>query len=154
MKAVIDLISRVRNIRSEMNIKPGERVPVLIGAPDAKLRNVFEASKDQIARLIRAADVKIQDQLTAPRASARAVLIGGAEVAIPLEGLIDFEQERQRLRRDQEKLQAEATKLKTQLSNPNFVERAPAEKVNELRARIADIEQRISQLQQTLENLQ
>ena len=97
MQAVIDLISRVRNIRSEMNIKPGERVPLLVGSPDEKLREVFSASVDQISRLARASEVSIQDELVAPRAAARAVLAGGAEVAIPLEGLIDFEQERQRL---------------------------------------------------------
>ncbi|MBA2525571.1 MAG: valine--tRNA ligase [Pyrinomonadaceae bacterium] len=154
MQAVIDLISRVRNIRSEMNIKPGERVPILIGSPDEKLRKVFSGSVDQISRLARASDVSLSDRLNAPRASARAVLVGGAEVAIPLEGLIDFEQERQRLRKEQDKLQAEGSKLDAQLSNANFVERAPEEKVNELRARITDIAQRSAQLKQTIENLQ
>jgi valyl-tRNA synthetase len=154
MQAIIDVISRVRNIRSEMNIKPSERIPVLIGAPDQRFRDVYLTAADQISRLVRAADVNISAQLHAPRASARAVLTGGAELAVPLEGLIDFEQERQRLRREQEKLQAEASKLEAHLQNPNFVERAPAERVTEVRDRIADIAQRTSQLQQTLENLQ
>jgi valyl-tRNA synthetase len=154
MQAIIDLVSRVRNIRSEMNIKPGERVPVLIASPDEKLRSVYLAASEQISRLVKASEVSIGDRLSAPRASARAVLIGGAEVAIPLEGLIDFEQERQRLRREQDKLQTEAAKLEAQLGNPGFVERAPVERVSELRERIADIAQRTSQLQQTVENLQ
>lgn len=154
MQAVIDLISRVRNIRSEMNIKPGERVPLLIGAPDEKLRAVFLASADQIVRLVRASEIGIGEQTGAPRASARAVLAGGAEVAVPLEGLIDFDQERQRLRKEKVKLEAESEKLEAQLANPQFTERAPAEKVNEARARIADIAQRIAQLDQTIENLQ
>jgi len=154
MQAIIDLVSRVRNIRSEMNIKAGERVPVHISSPDEKLRRVFSDAGDQISRLVRASEVSVRDRLNAPRASARAVLAGGAEVAIPLAGLIDFEQERQRLRREQDKLQAEAGKLKAQLGNPNFVQRAPAERVDELRERIADIAQRASQLQQTVENLQ
>jgi len=154
MQAIIDLVSRVRNIRSEMNIKAGERVSVLISSPDEKLRRVFSDAGDQLSRLVRASEVSVRDRLNAPRASARAVLAGGAEVAIPLEGLIDFEQERQRLRREQDKLQAEAGKLKAQLGNPNFVQRAPAERVDELRERIADIAQRASQLQQTVENLQ
>jgi valyl-tRNA synthetase len=154
MAATIDLISRVRNIRSEMNIKPGERVRLLVGAPDEKLRQVFAAAKDQIARIARASEVVVTEQLEAPKASARAVLTGGAELAIPLEGLIDFEQERQRLKREEEKLRIEATKLEAQLSNPNFIERAPAERVSEVRERIADIAQRSSQLQQTVESLQ
>jgi valyl-tRNA synthetase len=154
MQAIIDVISRVRNIRSEMNIKPAERIPIIVASPDESSRNVFTAAKDEISRLVRASELSISEKLDAPKASARAVLLGGAELAVPLEGLIDFEQERQRLNREQQKLQAEAAKLEAQLSNPNFVERAPVERVNEVRARIADIAQRSSQLQQTVENLQ
>lgn len=151
MQAVTDLVSRVRNIRSEMNIKPGDRVPVLIGAADDRLRAAFTANTDQIARLARASGVSIGALLEAPRASARAVLAGGAELAVPLEGLIDFEQEQARLQKDIDKLQAEATKLEAQLSNPQFVDRAPAEKVHEARERIADITARISVLAETIE---
>ncbi|HWN09480.1 MAG TPA: valine--tRNA ligase [Pyrinomonadaceae bacterium] len=154
MQALIDLISRVRNIRSEMNIKPGEPVPVLIGAPDEKLRSVFSANRNQIQRLVRASEVGVAEKLEAPRASARAVLVGGAELAVPLEGLIDFEAERNRLGKEKEKLRAESEKLEAQLANPQFTERAPAEKVEAIRARIADIAQRTTQLDQTIENLQ
>jgi valyl-tRNA synthetase len=154
MQAIIELISRVRNIRSEMNIKPGERIPIVVAAPDENLRRVFESAREQIARLVRASEVSVNDRLEAPRASARAVLGGGAELAVPLEGLIDFEQERRRLQREQEKLQAEKAKLEAQLSNPNFASRAPAERVGEVRDRIAAIAQQSAQLQQTVENLQ
>jgi valyl-tRNA synthetase len=154
MQAIIELISRVRNIRSEMNIKPAERIPIVIAAPDENLRRVFSAARDQITRLVRASEVSVTERLEAPKASARAVLTGGAELAVPLEGLIDFDQERRRLQREQEKLQAEAAKLEAQLNNPNFVSRAPAERVNEVRDRIAEIAQQSSQLQQTVENLQ
>jgi valyl-tRNA synthetase len=154
MQAIIDLISRVRNIRSEMNIKPAERIPVQVGVPDENQRKVFAGAVDQISRIVRASEVSISEKLEAPRASARAVLVGGGELAVPLEGLIDFEQERQRLRREMDKLTAEAGKLEAQLQNPNFVERAPAERVNEVRERIADIARQTTQLQQTIENLQ
>lgn len=150
MQAIIDLISRVRNIRSEMNIKPADRVSIVMRPGSGKIDLVL-AAKDQILRLARASEISLGE---APKASARAVLAGGAELAIPLEGLIDFEQERQRLNREREKLQAEAAKLEAQLGNPNFVERAPAERVNEVRDRLAEIAQRSSQLRQTVENLQ
>src|SRR5687767_11816806 len=153
MQAIIELISRVRNIRSEMNIKPGERIPIIVGSRDENLRRVFSSARDQISRLVRTSELSVNERLDAPRASARAVLTGGAELAVPLEGLIDFEQERRRLQREQEKLNAEAAKLEAQLGNPNFVSRAPAERVNEVRERIAAIAQQSSQLQQTVENL-
>jgi Valyl-tRNA synthetase len=136
-----------------MNIKPGERVQLLISAPEESLRTVFANNKNQISRLARASEISINEKLDAPRASARAVLVGGAELAIPLEGLIDFAQEQQRLIKEKEKLASEATKLEAQLANPQFAERAPREKVDEARARIADIAQRTSQLEQTIANL-
>jgi valyl-tRNA synthetase len=154
MQAVIDLISRVRNIRSEMQIKPSEPIPVLIGAPDERQRAVYSANTNQISRLLRASEVSVSGQLEAPQASARAVLVGGAEVAVPLAGLIDFEQERDRLTKEKEKLRLESSKVEAQLANPQFAERAPAEKVAELRARIADIAQRTAQLDQTIKNLE
>jgi valyl-tRNA synthetase len=153
MAAVIDLISRVRNIRSEMNIKPSERVPLIINSQDETLRAVYEASTGQIARLARASEIKIGNGLAVARAAARAILVGGAEVAVPLEGLIDFAQEAARLNRELEKLQKEAGALEKQLSNPQFVERAPAAKVSEIRERLDDIARRTGTLKQTLEAL-
>ena len=152
MQTVIDLISRVRNIRAEMNIKPSDRIQLMIAAK-ADLQSVFTASTDQIARLTRAKEVSINGTSAMPKAAARAVLSGGAEVAVPLEGLIDFEQERARLSREKEKLQKEAAKLETQLGNADFVSRAPVDKVEELRSRMADIAQRNAALEQMLEAL-
>jgi valyl-tRNA synthetase len=152
MQAVIDLISRVRNIRSEMNIKPGDRIELIIAAK-ANLKSVFSDSTDQIARLTRAKEISIDGTSETPKAAARAVLAGGAEVAVPLAGLIDFAQERLRLSREKEKLQKEAAKLDAQLGNADFVQRAPADKVEELRARVTDIAQRNAALDQMLEAL-
>lgn len=152
MQAVIDLISRVRNIRSEMNIKPSDRIQLMIAA-NAEMQPVFSSSADQIARLTRATDISIDGTEPMPKAAARAVLAGGAEVAVPLAGLIDFAQERARLMREREKLEKEAQKLNAQLGNADFVSRAPAEKVAELRSRVADIDQRTSALDQMMEAL-
>ncbi len=156
MRAVIELVSRVRNIRSEMNIKPSEEIEIIVKASDEKLHEVFDSNAAQIGRLTRSRMKRARSVYTPieiPRASARAVLAGGAEVAVPLEGLIDFAVERERLRKEREKLAQEAAKLAAQLANENFVARAPAEKVTELRQRQADIAQRMNALQQTMEAL-
>jgi valyl-tRNA synthetase len=154
MQSVIELVSRVRNIRTELNVKPSEEVRLVIGTSGNGLGEIFSASLPQIKRLTRAGDVSVRDSLSdVPRASARAALAGGAEVAVPLEGLIDFAQERARVTRETEKLRKESEKVEAQLANPQFVERAPSEKVEELRARAADIRQRINALEQMLEAL-
>jgi valyl-tRNA synthetase len=154
MNAVIELVSRVRNIRTELSVKPGEEVHLIIGAGENGAGRVYTSNLPQIKRLVRAGEVTFSESLAdAPRASARAVLAGGAEVAVPLEGLIDFAQERARLGKEREKLEKEREKLEAQLTNPQFVERAPAEKVEELRQRAADIRQRTSALDEMLEAL-
>jgi valyl-tRNA synthetase len=150
MQMLIDIVSRVRNIRSEMSIKPGRQVDVLIETGDGQM--VAIGIKQKIERLTRS-QVLDQQRATWPKATAFAVVAGGGSVGIPLEGLIDFEQERQRLGKEKEKLSAESAKLEAQLANPQFAERAPFEKVEEVRARIADIAQRNAQLDQTIANL-
>ncbi|HEX8268009.1 MAG TPA: valine--tRNA ligase [Pyrinomonadaceae bacterium] len=152
MQAVIELISKVRNIRAEMNIKPSERVSLLVAA-NADSQRVFAENEAQILKLARANDLRLTEKLEAPRQSARAALSGGAELAIPLEGLIDFAKEIDRVEKELAKLNSEAQKLNAQLSNENFVSRAPQEKVEGIRARVADIEQRTKTLNQTLEAL-
>jgi valyl-tRNA synthetase len=153
MQAVIELVSRVRNIRTELSVKPSEEVRLVIGASDG-LRETFEANAAQIRRLTRASEVSVNDSMAGvPRASARAALAGGAEVAVPLEGLIDFEQERARITRAIEKVAKELEKIEAQLANPQFVERAPSEKVEELQQRAAEMKQRIGAFEQMLEAL-
>jgi valyl-tRNA synthetase len=152
MQSVIELISKIRNIRSEMNIKPSEKIALQVAA-DADLRAVFAQNRAQILKLARATDLRLSETLDAPKASAKAALAGGAELAIPLEGLIDFAGEIQRIEKEIGKLTAEGGKLTAQLSNENFVSRAPAEKVSELRARVVDIEARLKTLNQTLHAL-
>jgi len=149
MQAVIDLISRVRNIRSEMNIKPGQQIDLLIETKDGSLLAI--EVKNQVKRLTRSTEILEKMRADWPKATAYAVLTGGSSVGIPLEGLIDFAQERARLSREKEKLEKEVAKLEAQLGNADFVERAPAEKVEDLRLRKAEITLRNRALNENLE---
>jgi valyl-tRNA synthetase len=152
MSAVIELITKVRNIRSEMNIKPSEKVTVHVAA-NADFQKIFTENEPQIRKLVRADKMLVSERLNVPKASAKAVLTGGAEIAVPLEGLIDFEKERERLQNQLAKVDTELQRLNGQLSNQNFVERAPAEKVQELRDRKTEIDHQMSTLKSNLEAL-
>ena len=147
MQSVIELITKVRNIRAEMNIKPGDKLSIHVSA-DTSMQSIFAASEDQIRKLARADKMVLADALDVPKASARAVLTGNAEIAVPLEGLIDFEKERARLSVQIEKLEGELERLNGQLSNANFIERAPQEKVQELRVRQQELEAQIETVRQ------
>ncbi|MCD9188396.1 MAG: valine--tRNA ligase [Pyrinomonadaceae bacterium] len=151
MQAVIDVISKIRNIRAEMQIKPSDRFPIHIAA-DAEAQKIFTANEAQILKLARAEKLVLAETLDVPKASAKAVT-SVAEIAVPLEGLIDFEKETARLENQVAKLEKESEQLNKQLSNANFVDRAPAEKVQELRDRVAEIENQTQTLKQNLEAL-
>ena len=135
-----------------MNIKPSEKVAVHVAAPP-DVQRVFTENEPQILKLARLDRMLLSETLSAPKASAKAVLGGGSEVAIPLEGLIDFELERRRLQNQLSKLSGEQERLSAQLANQNFVERAPAEKVQELRERQTDLRRQITALKQNVEAL-
>ena len=152
MQAVIELISKVRNIRAEMNIKPSDKPAIHIAAT-GNLQRIFRENEAQILKLARADNLIISESLDVPKASAKAVLTGGAELAIPLEGLIDFDKETERLENQINKLNIEGERLEKQLSNQNFVEKAPAEKVQDLRGRAAEIQMQTNALNQNLEAL-
>ena len=152
MASVIELITKVRNIRAEMNIKAGDQLSIHV-ASNSAMQAVFATNEAQIKKLARADKIVLADTLDVPKASARAVLTGGAEIAVPLEGLIDFEKERARLQGQIEKLDVELQRLNAQLSNKNFVDKAPAEKVDALRERLAELETQTATLNANLTSL-
>lgn len=151
MQAVIDVISKIRNIRAEMQIKPSDKFPIHIAA-DAEAQKIFTANEAQILKLARAEKLVLAETLDVPKASAKAVT-SLTEIAVPLEGLIDFEKETARLENQVAKLEKENEQLNKQLSNANFVDRAPAEKVQEIRDRVAEIAAQTQTLKQNLDAL-
>ena len=151
MQAVIDLITKVRNIRAEMQIKPSDK-PVIHIAAGSDAQRIFAANEAQILKLARAESLVLSETLDVPKASAKAVT-ALAEIALPLEGLIDFEKEVARLENQVGKLEKEDDQLRKQLTNANFIERAPAEKVQGIRDRVAEIETQVAALRQNLDAL-
>ena len=151
MNAVIELITKIRNIRAEMNISTAIKFTVHIAASEG-MQQVYGANEAQILKLAKAEKLVIADSLEVPRASAKAVT-ADASIAVPLKGLIDFEKERERLSNQIAKLTEEKTRLDGQLTNANFVDRAPAEKVQELRDRSTELETQVATLNNNLEAL-
>jgi valyl-tRNA synthetase len=151
MQAVIELITKVRNIRAEMQIKPSDKPTIHIAA-SREANKIFAENEAQILKLARADKLVLGAKLDVPKASAKAVT-AIAEIAVPLEGLIDFEKEIARLENQVDKLEKENEQLQNQLSNANFIERAPVEKVQGIRDRVTEITNQTAALKQNLDAL-
>ena len=152
MTLVIEIITRLRNIRASFSIAPSLPLTAEIAATDENSRAVIEAMQDHIKRLGRIESLYIVDRLGAARGTARAV-VSGAEIAVPLAGLVDFDKERARLEKEIGKLSNELAGLEKRLGNDDFIARAAAEIVATSRERAAELKDQMAKLKATIESL-
>ena len=122
-KIVIELVTKLRNLRSTFNIAPSAPLRAQIAVTDEATRDVMAGMEEHIKRLARLDQLQLVTELPAQRGAARAVM-AGLEIAVPLEGLIDFDKERARLERELTKLGSEYEGLERRLANQDFISRA------------------------------
>jgi valyl-tRNA synthetase len=130
---VVRLISEIRTVRSEMNVPPSIKSPVLLqdAAPASLAR--AHAWSEAISRMARASEVSVLSG-ELPRGAAQIVL-GEATIILPLAGIIDLDAERARLAAARAKAEAELAKVAQKLANHDFVSRAPEAILEEHRER-------------------
>jgi len=147
---LVDLITSVRSVRSEINVPPGAMVPlVVVGAAPATVDRL--ATHDAlIKRLARAAEVTVAD---APPKGAVQTVVGEATIALPLAGVIDLDAERARLTKERDKAEKEIAKINAKLGNEQFVSKAPEEVIEEQRERLAEAEALVAKFTAALERL-
>ena len=152
MATVIELITKLRNIRATFNLAPSVPLRADIAATNEAVKEVITRMEDQVRRLTRFSELHIVSELGNQKGSARTVM-SGAEIAVPLEGLIDFEQERARLNQNIDKLTKEFDGLEKRLSNADFVARAAADVVAQSRERSAELQDQMTKLKAMIEAL-
>lgn len=152
LKLIQDLVVAVRSLRSELNVPPSKKSDLHIraGSPEtAKLLEEYSSyfrSLAKVEKLVCGIDVK------RPALSASAV-ISGAELFVPLAGLIDVDQERARLNKQLSELKDALEKLSRKLANADFLAKAAADVIDKERGKKADYEERIEKLNKNLEQL-
>lgn len=147
-----ELITKVRNIRSEMNVEPKKAVVVRVATNDPAVSELLSQTRDYIFRLARVSSVEVVSQLSGDKLAAQAVA-AGFSLEVPLADLIDANAEKARLTKELEKVRQQTDGLDRKLSNASFVERAPKEVVEENRKRLADYREQAEGLQAALERL-
>ncbi|ODT29482.1 MAG: valine--tRNA ligase, partial [Kaistia sp. SCN 65-12] len=132
---LIDLVSGIRSVRSEMNVPPAAVAPLVVIGADALTRERLERHDSAIRRLARIGEVSLAE--SAPRGAAQIVL-GEATACLPLGSLIDLEAEAARLQKEVAKVTEEIARLAKKLSNDRFVANAPQDVVAAEREKLAD----------------
>ena len=146
-------VRAIRNLRTGMNVPPSKKASVYVVSEKSEIRDRFEASKNFFATLGYANVVYVQEDKTGIDANAVSTVIHDAVLYIPLAELVDIDKEIERLKGEVKKLEGEIKRASGMLANPKFVDKAPAAKVEEERAKLAkytemktQVEERLSQL--------
>ena len=145
-----DLVKGVRNVRTEMDVPPSRKAKIFIVADDAALRETFEKTREAYQNLAGASDVSVQADKNGIEDDAVSVVIPGATLYLPLEDLVDFEKEKERLLKEKERLTKELARSRGMLSNEKFLSKAPEAKVQEEKEKLAGYEQMMAQVEERL----
>ncbi len=144
-----ELILAIRNIRGELDIAPGKRIPVVLLDAGVIERERLAACESCVRNLARLESIRFQDKSAAASgANTATALLGRMEILVPLEGLVDIESEIERLDRQIEKLSRSMKQSTGKLANASFLDRAPTEVVAKERARVSEIESTLSNLEE------
>ena len=148
ISTVIDIISEIRTMRSEMNVPLSAKPILLIRGVSDKQRGIIDAMTLPLLRLARLGGVSYHDG-DFEKGTARTSL-QGMDMGLPLTGILDFEAERTRLKKEIAACEAETGKIRGKLNNPNFVERAPKAVVAENNRRLEEEQSRLDGLKAAL----
>lgn len=130
MKRLVSIIKSVRNIRAEVDTPMSKQIKLLIQAENEATVSELENNRNYLERFCNPSELTISTNVDVPEKAMSAV-VTGAELFLPLEGLIDFDKEIKRLEKELDKWTKEVERVQKKLSNEGFVNKAPQAVVDE-----------------------
>ncbi|HWO55526.1 MAG TPA: valine--tRNA ligase [Paenibacillus cookii] len=152
MSLLMDVIRAVRNIRAEVNVPMSKKVELMLNAGDDQVLQIVRRNEIYVQRFCNTSSFTAGTGLEAPDKAMTAV-VTGAELYLPLAGLIDIDQEIARLEKELKHLNSEVERVEKKLGNPGFVSKAPAKVIDEEKAKMADYAEKRSKVLARIEEL-
>ena len=138
MNAIMDSIKAVRNMRAEVNVPPGKKVPAIMLAA-ADLKAGIEANANYIHLMGGISDLEVLDLEADKPENAMATVVSGVEVYLPLAGLIDVEKENARLSKELAAIDKELARVEGKLNNAGFLAKAPEDVIAKEKAKAEEL---------------
>ncbi|MDD3731309.1 MAG: valine--tRNA ligase [candidate division Zixibacteria bacterium] len=152
LKQIQDVVTAVRSIRAELNVPPGKKSDLHIKVNEPALAKLLENHIQYFRSLARVENLFCGVDVKKPPFSASAV-ISGAEIYIPLSGLIDIELEKKRLQKNLDELKIQLEKISKKLANPDFLANAPKDVIEREKLKKEDFQERSQRLNKNLEQI-
>lgn len=153
MNLLMDTIRAVRNIRAEVNVPMSKKVELMVKPADENTYNNLNRNIEFIERFCGTSKLDINLAIEAP-SKAMSAMVTGAELYLPLSGLIDIEQEIARLNKELEHLNKEVERVEKKLANEGFMAKAPEKVVAEERAKMNDYSDKRDKVKARIQELQ
>ena len=146
-----DIIVQIRNTRANMNVHPSKKSKLIFVTTQYKKE--IEESQAFIQKLGFASEIIIKDTKKDIPQNAISILTDGIQVFIPFEDIVDLNEEKQRLEGEIKKLESEVLRASKMLSNPGFINKAPKEKIEEEKEKLAKYEEMLESTKERLKTL-
>lgn len=151
MSDLIDIITSVRNIRNEKNVALSKKIQIGIETDKNDLIEFFNEHTKYITRFCNPEKLIISNKIDADEAIS--IVLANSKVIIPMKELINVEEELKRLNNLKSKLEQEVERCEKMLNNPNFVSKAPAEKIEAEKNKLVDYTNQLKEVVLLLEKL-
>jgi valyl-tRNA synthetase len=153
MSLIQDLVTAVRNIRSELSIGPSQKLAVLVRGGETGQREILVTNQEIIIHLARLEALQVAQEISPPKASASTV-VQGMEIFVPLAGAVDFQTELDRLAKELAKTAKELDIVNRKVANDDFMAKAPTEVVEKERTKARNLSEKQSKLLALKDRLQ
>ena len=148
IERIKEIIVEIRNIRSTKNIHPTKKSELILVTE--KYEKELKEAEGVLLKLGFANKAKIQKDKTGIPEDAIKILTDGIELYMPLEGLVNLEEERKRLEVEKLRLEGEVARCEKMLSNPGFVNKAPEAKVKEEKEKLEKYKKMLEKVMESL----
>lgn len=146
------VVSAVRTIRSELNVNPGKKSDLYVRVDNPAFGELLQQHIEYFRSLAKIEKLHTGTDIKKPPLSASAV-ISGAEIFVPLAGLIDIEVEKRRLEKELQTIKTQLEKTSKKLANADFLANAPEEVIEREKAKKQDYQDRIEKINKNLEQI-
>ncbi|MFW5648263.1 MAG: valine--tRNA ligase [Candidatus Alkaliphilus sp. MAG34] len=153
MELIMDAIRNIRNIRAEMNVVPSRKAKLIILTMDKNIAKIMSENEGYFVSLANVSEIELAENKDKVPEDAVSAVVRGAELFLPLEELIDFEKEVERLEKEKSKLESEIKRVVGKLSNEGFVNKAPARLVDEEKQKKIKYEEMLIHVSERLDSL-
>jgi valyl-tRNA synthetase len=152
MNYLIEVVTAIRNIRAAWNIEQQREISAIVNISDKKRADFVKRNADFIKRLAKVGSLEA-GKAKKPKNSATSV-VSAAEIYVPLEGVVDFEKEKTRLKKDEERVSSEISAITARLKDKNFTSKAPQDVVVKQRLRKDELATQLKKLKANLKDIE